>query len=58
METYTIITTAANATIAPLHDRMPVIVAAPDYARWLDASADASKLLAPYPPEAMLIEKA
>lgn len=57
VETYTIITTAANATIAPLHDRMPVIVAAADYARWLDASADASKLLAPYPPEAVLIEK-
>ncbi len=57
VETFTIITTAANATIAPLHDRMPVIVAAPDYARWLDASADASKLLAPYPPEAVLIEK-
>ena len=32
----TIIVTAANDVVAPLHDRMPVILAPEDYARWLD----------------------
>jgi putative SOS response-associated peptidase YedK len=31
----TIITTEANALIAPLHDRMPVIVGPEDWAAWL-----------------------
>lgn len=36
LRTCTILTTAANATVAPLHDRMPVILA-PDAERpWLD----------------------
>jgi putative SOS response-associated peptidase YedK len=36
IESCTIVTTAANATLAPLHDRMPVILAESDYATWLD----------------------
>jgi len=32
----TIITTAANDKIAPIHNRMPVIIAAEYYDRWLD----------------------
>lgn len=32
----TIITTAANDKIAPIHNRMPVIIASEDYDRWLD----------------------
>src|SRR5262250_548730 len=39
-ETYTIITTDANEVLAPLHDRMPVIIRTSDYARWLDATVD------------------
>ncbi len=31
-----IITTAANAKMTPIHDRMPVIIAPDDYNRWLD----------------------
>jgi putative SOS response-associated peptidase YedK len=58
VETYTIITTDANAVLAPVHDRMPVIIDAADYARWLDASTDSKALLAPYPDEALVIEKA
>ena len=58
VETYTIITTAANAMLAHVHDRMPVIVGVPDYARWLDAAADSSSLLAPFPDDALLIEPA
>jgi putative SOS response-associated peptidase YedK len=46
----TIITCPANKLIAPLHDRMPVILASEDYERWLDPSrADGRELLEPYP---------
>ncbi len=40
LETCTIITTAANEFMQPLHDRMPVIVAREDYRRWLDPASD------------------
>jgi putative SOS response-associated peptidase YedK len=36
VETFTIITTAANPEIAALHDRMPVIVAPEHYKWWMD----------------------
>ena len=36
IETCTILTTAANELLRPLHERMPVIVAPADYAAWLD----------------------
>jgi putative SOS response-associated peptidase YedK len=42
----TIITTAANATIAPLHERMPVILQAGDEAAWLDPATPAPVLQA------------
>jgi putative SOS response-associated peptidase YedK len=46
LETCTIITTAANAVMAPIHDRMPVILAPGDYAAWLDPGAQAERLKA------------
>lgn len=36
IETFTIITTSPNATIKPIHNRMPVILHPGDYDRWLD----------------------
>lgn len=33
---FTIITTEANATVAPVHDRMPVILPPADWDEWLD----------------------
>jgi putative SOS response-associated peptidase YedK len=46
----TIITCPANDLIAPVHDRMPVILAPEDFERWLDPSrADGRELLEPYP---------
>lgn len=36
VETCTLLTTAANEAVAAIHDRMPVIVAPPDFDRWLD----------------------
>jgi putative SOS response-associated peptidase YedK len=46
IETYTIITTTANAQLLPIHDRMPVIVPPERYAQWLDRAQDDSVLLA------------
>jgi putative SOS response-associated peptidase YedK len=36
VETYTVITTEANAFMAPIHDRMPVILGERDWDAWLD----------------------
>lgn len=51
----TIITTAANRTMAPIHDRMPVILPASAWDRWLDpAESDTDALavlLVPAPDE-------
>ena len=50
LDTCTIVTTAANDLLLPVHDRMPMIVAPRDYARWLDpANAEVADLIAPYP---------
>jgi len=53
----TIITTAANDFMKPIHDRMPVILSKKDAEAWLDESIkDAAKLtryLNPFPAEAM-----
>ena len=58
VETCTILTTSANALLAPIHDRMPVILPPGEYDRWLDPSLkdpDAlAPLLVPFPPEEML----
>jgi putative SOS response-associated peptidase YedK len=34
--TFTIVTTRANDTVAPLHDRMPVVLSRDAWATWLD----------------------
>ena len=53
----TIITTDANDVVAPIHDRMPVILHPEDYALWLDPDFDEKEalttLLKPYPAEVM-----
>jgi putative SOS response-associated peptidase YedK len=55
IETCTILTTAANAVLAPIHDRMPVILPREAYARWLDPALQETDslgpLLAPFPPD-------
>ena len=57
LHTCTILTTAANALMRPVHDRMPVILAPDDHARWLTASPEAAAglrdLLRPFPAERM-----
>jgi putative SOS response-associated peptidase YedK len=53
----TIITTAPNELIAPLHNRMPVILRSKDYGTWLDPDTTQcdvlEPLLCPYPPDEM-----
>lgn len=57
IETCTIITTEANETVEPIHDRMPVILKAEDYEQWLNEKEmntdKIQNLLAPYPSEEM-----
>lgn len=53
LETCAVITTEANAVMAPIHDRMPVLVAPEDYRGWLDGGERAAALLAPCPPGAI-----
>lgn len=54
LETYTILTTPANRFVAPMHDRMPAILADGDIDAWLCGSpADAWKAIRPYPDAAL-----
>lgn len=39
LETCTLLTTEPNALMAPIHDRMPVIIAPNDYAAWISPDA-------------------
>ena len=50
LETFTILTTAANEIVAPIHHRMPMILAPAAFGPWL---AGAEVALGPHPPEAM-----
>lgn len=55
LRTCTIVTTAASSALAPLHDRMPVMLAPTDEARWLDHGTPEPvlhDLLVPAAPEA------
>lgn len=53
----TILTTAANDVVRPVHDRMPVILHPGDYDQWLDADVRQhdlrGELLRPYPASEM-----
>ncbi|HYX15906.1 MAG TPA: SOS response-associated peptidase [Nostoc sp.] len=53
----TILTTAANELLQPIHERMPVILEPEDYDLWLDSQVQTpqtlQQLLRPYPAPAM-----
>jgi putative SOS response-associated peptidase YedK len=56
LDSCTIITTTANGLVAPVHDRMPVILPREREADWLDPSlapGEVDALLRPYPADAM-----
>jgi putative SOS response-associated peptidase YedK len=53
VQSCTIITGPPNETVAPIHDRMPIILDRADWARWLGAHTakrqDIHKMLRPFP---------
>jgi putative SOS response-associated peptidase YedK len=53
IRTFAIITTDANALVADIHDRMPVILSRYDYARWLSEEPDPRDSMRPFPAELM-----
>ena len=54
LTTTCIVTTSANELMAPIHDRMPVLVPPEHWEAWLVGSEqDALELIQPYPAEAM-----
>lgn len=59
LRSFAIVTTAANELLAPVHDRMPVILGPENWALWLgEAPANPVRLkalLVPYPAEDMVI---
>ncbi len=58
LETCTILTTAANEILEPVHNRMPVILPPEDYNTWLDpelqTASQLQPLLRPYPSDQMV----
>jgi putative SOS response-associated peptidase YedK len=54
--TCAILTTEPNELLAPIHDRMPVMIKPEDYAIWIDPATTGEqlrRLVEPYPPVAM-----
>ena len=51
IRTFAVITTDANELVAEIHDRMPLILAPGDYARWLSNEPDPGDLMRPFPAE-------
>jgi putative SOS response-associated peptidase YedK len=58
LTTCTIVTTTPNDLMAPIHNRMPVILPRDAYAAWLDPAQEGGeqvrRLLRPYPAEQMI----
>jgi putative SOS response-associated peptidase YedK len=61
LRTFTILTTTPNAAMAPIHDRMPMILAPEQFAAWLDPAnedpAAITPLLAPCPAERITLQR-
>jgi putative SOS response-associated peptidase YedK len=57
LDTFTILTTNPNDLVAPIHDRMPVILPPSAYDAWLDVATtgprEARDILRPYPADTM-----
>src|SRR5262249_2571352 len=61
LDSFTIIVTDANAAIAPIHDRMPVILDGAGADLWLEGKPDEREaivaLMKPLPPEAVSLRR-
>ncbi|MFH1923901.1 MAG: SOS response-associated peptidase [Planctomycetota bacterium] len=60
VESCTLLTTEPNELLEPIHNRMPVILAADDYQQWLDPAVRKPEmlepLLRPFPAERMIAD--
>ncbi len=57
LRTYCLVTVAANADVAPIHDRMPLVLEAPDWPLWLgEQPGDPAALLHPSPAGVLIAE--
>ena len=53
--TFTVLTPFPNEVCAQVHDRMPLIVQAKDYSRWIDpADQEVADMLLRYPAKGMI----
>jgi putative SOS response-associated peptidase YedK len=57
LRTFAVLTTEANATMAPIHDRMPVLLDRDGVDRWLDPDEQPLDLIAPAPPTALVVRE-
>lgn len=56
VDSFTILTTAANAAMRPIHERMPVILTPARYASWLDPrKQDVADLMTALPDDALVM---
>ena len=53
LETFTILTTEPNELCAPIHNRMPVILASEDWSGWLGTPVERMALMRSFPAERM-----
>jgi putative SOS response-associated peptidase YedK len=53
IRTFAVITTDANALVAEIHERMPLILATKDHPRWLGVEPDPHDLMRPFPADTM-----
>jgi putative SOS response-associated peptidase YedK len=53
IRTFAILTTDANALVANIHNRMPLILAPEDYERWFGDEPDTADLMHPFPADLM-----
>jgi putative SOS response-associated peptidase YedK len=60
LETFTVLTTAADGALAEIHDRMPVVLERGQFPLWLDpirrAPEALAALLRPYPADRLLVQ--
>ena len=57
LRTFAVVTTEANATMAPIHDRMPVLLDRDGVDRWLDPHERPFDLIAPASPTALVVRE-
>jgi putative SOS response-associated peptidase YedK len=53
--TFATVTVASNATLAAVHDRMPLVLAKEDIARWLSAEENPGDLLKPCADDVLVV---